>query len=296
MAHFPPATIGLLFADCCPVQHACLLGSFPPCSHPSLWHPVAPGGRFEGGSLLASASPWAQASPVSSAICHQRAAWSDAVDREITITSLAQGTLQSGSIQQDKITIGGEVLNQAAEGFALVAAQQEKCFLSSRLFFLLFWSKSPFAIKLLSWHLYADRSRVTAQPMEPKIRKSFISCTQEIRELVSTFLSVNSSTILDHLYDHPMEKFCPWFKDKCSHFISALHKHFPLFLDPTYLKSVVVNSKKWHEHTEACLITTSPRSCLIIVSALQRDQHLLYESLKRVILSQKNIWKPTAIT
>lgn len=95
--------------------------------------------------------------------------------------------------------------------------------------------------------------------MEPKIRKSPISCTQEMRELVSTFLSVNVSTILGHLYNLPIEKFCLWFKDKCSHFISAPHKHFHMFLDPTYLKSAVISSKKWHEHTEACLITTSPQ-------------------------------------
>lgn len=98
-----------------------------------------------------------------------------------------------------------------------------------------------------------------AQLMEPKIRKSSISCTQEIRELVSTILSANGSTILDHLYNLPMEKFCLRFKDKCSHFISAPHNPFHLGLDPTCLKPAVISSKKWHEHTEACLITTSPQ-------------------------------------
>jgi len=70
------------------------------------------------------------------------------VDRENTMTSL--GPLQSGSIRQDKITKGGEVLNQAADGFALVTAQQEKHLLSPKVFFLVFWPKCPFAITLLS--------------------------------------------------------------------------------------------------------------------------------------------------
>lgn len=100
LARFLPATIRLLSADCCPVQRACLLGSFHSWSHPSLWHPLTPGWWFKEGS------PWVQASPVSFAICHHRAAWSDTVDREITITSLAQGIWQSGSIRQDKITVG----------------------------------------------------------------------------------------------------------------------------------------------------------------------------------------------
>lgn len=134
LTRFLPATMRLLFADCCPVQRACLLGSFPPCSHPSLWHPLTPGQQFKEGSLLGlgiSLGPG-----TSCQLCYLSP--QSIMDREITITSLYQGTLQSGSIRQDKITKGGKVLNQAAEGFALVATQQEKCFLSPKLFFLLF--------------------------------------------------------------------------------------------------------------------------------------------------------------
>lgn len=162
------------------------------------------------------------------------------------MTSLAQGTWQSGSVRWDKITTGWGGAGPGSSGFAPVAAQQEKCLLSPKRFFLFFWPKSPFATKLLSQVLYADRSRV-AHTTDPKIRKPPI-CTQEIRELVSTFLSVNGSTILHHLYDLPMEKFCLWFKEKCSHFSSVPHKHFHLVLDPTNLKSAVISSKKWHEH------------------------------------------------
>lgn len=44
-----------------------------------------------------------------------------------------------------------------------------------------------------------------------------------------------------------------------SHFISELHEHLHLFLDPTYLKPSVISSKKLQEQAKACLITTSPQ-------------------------------------
>lgn len=60
-------------------------------------------------------------------------------------------------------------------------AEQEKCLLSHELFFLLLQPKSSFAIQLLPWELHADGFRVAAWPMEPKIKKSPISFTQEIK-------------------------------------------------------------------------------------------------------------------
>lgn len=46
--------------------------------------------------------------------------------------------------------------------------------------------------------------------MELQIRKYLISFTEEIGELaVGTLLSVNGYTIMDHLYDLPMQKSCP---------------------------------------------------------------------------------------
>lgn len=60
------------------------------------------------------------------------------------------GDLKSGSYGRTKLPENRELLNQAAERSTLVAAQQEKCLLSPKLFFLVFWTKSSFAIKFAS--------------------------------------------------------------------------------------------------------------------------------------------------
>lgn len=147
LARFLPATIRLLFADCCPAQCACLLGSFPLWSHHSLWSPLILGQRFEEGLVL---------SPGTSCQLHYlspQGSRSDVVDRESPWQAWLRGSDSQGQYGRTKLPQGEEVLGQVAVGFTPVAAQQEKRLLSPKMFFLLFWPKSPFVIKLLSWDL-----------------------------------------------------------------------------------------------------------------------------------------------
>lgn len=113
------------------------------------------------GPTPASGNPWPQDSNLRRALPgsqHLRSALLSVITEQHEVTlcmrkSPLQAWLRGPQIRfiwQDKITRGQGTAEPGSREIYSVAAQQEKCLLSPKLFFLVFWTKSPFAIKFVS--------------------------------------------------------------------------------------------------------------------------------------------------